>query len=150
MIFFPSSWSSVSFFCLFVPPCPSTLSCARYTFSLNARIVGIAALIFFCLLILYFCPFLHECVLRLLRNSHPGHMNVACVCLKVSRRMTNCKYSSFRKAIYKTQKSFNKHYFLCRFSRVLLYGAHHRNGGLLCVYLINNNSLLFHSSVVST
>lgn len=62
----------------------------------------------------------------------------ACRCLKVSRRMTNCKYSSFWKAIYKTQKSFNKHYFLCRFSPSLGAApapAHHRNEGIVvCIF----------------
>lgn len=67
---------------------------AIYIF-LECLFVGTAALIFFCLLILYFCPFLHEdgCFF-LYRRPSWACSSFDCVRLRASRRMTNCKYSS--------------------------------------------------------
>lgn len=146
MILLPSFWSAVSFcfFCSAAPPCPSTLSYTRYTFSLN-RLSASPLWSFFLPFnfILFFASFLHEYNLLLAAFFDPAPF-----ALNASRRMTNCKYSSSKKPFIRHKNRLINIIFCCRFFFLpgpFLAAAHHIiDRGNCCVYLINNNS--FHSA----
>lgn len=124
MFHFDICSSFSAFFCSTVPI--NIILCARYTFSLNHRDLNrrhcTFEVIFFPFNFIL-CPFL-----RFPSSSSsfrpPSWTYGYRFCLKASRRMTNCKYSSWlereKNAVYKTQKSFNKHHFLVYISSCVL------------------------------
>lgn len=127
-------------FCFFSSACSSTLSYARYIFSLNR--LSASPLWSFCLLILYFLPRSYTSSFFLFFSRlFPYPIADPAWKLHGVWRIVNIHLSE--KAIYKTQKSFNKHYFLCRFFFLPADSFSHSTSSmeeLLCVYLINNNS----------